>query len=177
MTARQSALARLFRHRPDPRDALRPLWHRIVGISRDPRWYAHGGVADTVSGRFDMIAAVLALVLLRLEALGAPPEHGVHLTELFVEDMDRQLRETGVGDLVVGKRIGKLVAALGGRLGAFRDAIAAGTDLAPLEEAARRNITLADGVDGVAIAGLLRAYITDLEQCSSDMILTAELPR
>lgn len=176
MTARQSALARLFRHRPDPRDALRPLWHRIVGTSRDPRWYADGHVADSVSGRFDMIAVILALVLLRLEALGAPPEHGVHLTELFVEDMDRQLRETGVGDLVVGKRIGKLVAALGGRLGAFRNALAAGADPALLEDAARRNITLTDGADGLAIAGLLRAYNAELGRYGAAMILAAELP-
>ena len=124
-----------------------------------------------------MIAATLTLVLLRLEALGAPPEHGVHLTELFVEDMDRQLRETGVGDLVVGKRIGKLVAALGGRLGAFRDAFAAGVEPALLEDAARRNITLTDGADGTAVAGLLRAYHAELERHDTDMILAAELPR
>ena len=177
MTARRSALARIFRTRADPRDGLRPLWHRVVGASRDPRWYAQGHVADTVSGRFDMIAAILALVLLRLEAAGAPPEHGVHLTELFVEDMDRQLRETGVGDLVVGKRIGKLVAALGGRLGAFREAFAPGADPALLQEAARRNITLNDGADGVAIATLLQAYQAKLGQCAPDTILAAELPQ
>lgn len=177
MTARRSTLARIFRTRPDPWDELRPLWHGVVGASRDPAWYAQGQVADTVSGRFDMIAAILALVLLRLEAAGTPPEHGVHLTELFVEDMDRQLRETGVGDLMVGKKIGKLVAALGGRLGAFRDAFAPDADPALLQEATRRNITLNDGADGVAIAELLRAYHAKLGQCHPDTILTAELPR
>jgi len=177
MTARRSALARIFRSRAEPRDALRPLWHRIVGTSRDPRWYAQGAVADTVSGRFDMIAALLAMVLLRLEALGAPPDHGVHLTELFVEDMDRQLRETGVGDLVVGKHIGRLVAALGGRLGAFRDAFAADADPALLDEATRRNITLTEGADGTAAAGLLRAYHAELAQFDADRILSAELPQ
>ncbi|KHL24439.1 hypothetical protein PK98_10395 [Croceibacterium mercuriale] len=177
MTARQSALARLFRHRPDPRDSLRPLWHRIVGTSRDPRWYAVGQVADSVSGRFDMIAAILALVLLRLEALDAPAEHGVHLTELFVEDMDRQLRETGVGDLVVGKRIGKLVAALGGRLGAFRDALAADAEPVLLEDAARRNITLSDGAESATIADLLRTWNAELGGYDADTILAAELPR
>lgn len=176
MTARRSALARIFRPRRDPRDGLRPLWHRIVGASRDPVWYAQGHAADTVSGRFDMIAAILSLVLLRLESAGASPEHGVHLTELFVEDMDRQLRETGVGDLVVGKRIGKLVAALGGRLGAFREAFAPGADPALLQEAACRNITLTQGDDGSAIAGLLRTYQAELARYEPDAILAAELP-
>ena len=60
-------LSRLFRSTPDPREALRPLWHRVVEISREPQWYTDCDVADSVAGRFDMITAVLALVLLRLE--------------------------------------------------------------------------------------------------------------
>src|SRR5690606_2043825 len=90
-----SVLARLLRSRPDPREALRPLWHRVVSVSREERWYREGGVADSIGGRFDMIATVLALVLLRLERAGAEAQQQVFLTELFVEDMDRQLRETG----------------------------------------------------------------------------------
>src|SRR4051812_44073201 len=79
---------------PDPREALRPLWHAIVERSRDPMWYREGGVPDTVPGRFDMIAAILALVLLRLEPEPGTAREQVLLTELFVEDMDGQLRET-----------------------------------------------------------------------------------
>jgi cytochrome b pre-mRNA-processing protein 3 len=172
-----SALSRLFRPRPDPRESLRPLWHRIVAVSRAPRWYATGGVADSIAGRFDMIATVLALVLLRLEAADAPPEHGVHLTELFVADMDRQLRESGVGDLVVGKKIGRLVSALGGRLGALRDAFAPGAGAQVLEEAVRRNVTLGDGVDGTELARVLRDYRAALDATAPDTILAAELPQ
>ena len=62
-----SLISRLFRSAPDPREGLRPLWHRIVALSREPEWYAECGVADSVAGRFDMISTVLALVLLRLE--------------------------------------------------------------------------------------------------------------
>ena len=115
-------LSRLF-GTADPRAALRQLWHRSLEISREWEWYAQCGVADTVAGRFDMITAVLSLVLLRLEAAGRTPETAL-LTELFVEDMDGQLRESGVGDIVVGKHIGKLMATLGGRLGAYREALA-----------------------------------------------------
>lgn len=106
-------LSRLFRSRQDPRDALRPLWHRIVEIAREREWYADHGVADTVAGRFDMITAVLAVVIIRMERepILVPPS--VRLTELFVDDMDGQLRESGVGDVVVGKHMGKLMSVLG----------------------------------------------------------------
>src|SRR5690242_175370 len=96
-------LARLFGSGNDPREALRPLWHRVVELAREKRWYAEHGVADTIEGRFDMITAVLALVLLRMEREPELVESSVFLTELFVEDMDGQLRERGVGDVVVGK--------------------------------------------------------------------------
>jgi cytochrome b pre-mRNA-processing protein 3 len=66
----------------------------------------------------------------------------VRLTELFVTDMDGQLRESGVGDLVVGKHIGRLMSVLGGRLGAYRAALAGQEDLGAALE---RNLTLAPG--------------------------------
>ena len=115
-----SFLSRLFGTSSDPREELRPLWHQIVACSRQRHWYAADGVDDSVSGRFDMITAILVLVLLRMEQEPGLKERTALLTELFVEDMDGQLREAGVGDLMVGKHIGKLVSTLGGRLGAIR---------------------------------------------------------
>jgi cytochrome b pre-mRNA-processing protein 3 len=104
------------------RAALMPLYESIVAVGRDPSWY-HAGVPDTLDGRFDMIAALVALVLLRLETEGeAGRRPSVLLTEIFVADMDSSLREIGIGDYVVGKHIGRMMGALGGRLGAFRDA-------------------------------------------------------
>src|SRR4051794_41844986 len=67
-----------------------------------------------------MVAAVTALVLLRLEAEGeggrAP---AVLLTETFIDDMDATLRQVGIGDYVVGKHVGRMMSALGGRLAAL----------------------------------------------------------
>ena len=68
------------------------------------------------------------------------------LTELFVEDMDGQLREFGVNDVVVGKRMGKLMSVMGGRLGAYRPALNT-RDLDKLNSAIERNMTFADGGD------------------------------
>ena len=105
------------------RDALAPLYRATVAAARAPVWYREGGVPDTLEGRFDMVAAILTLVLLRLEGEGdAGRGPSARLTELFVEDMDGQMRQRGIGDIVVGKHVGRMMGALGGRLGAFRDA-------------------------------------------------------
>jgi len=128
-------LNRLFGRKD--RDALTPLYNAVVAEARRPDWYLAGQVPDTLDGRFDMVAAVLSLVLLRLEEEGesgrAP---SAYLTEIFVEDMDGQLRERGIGDIVVGKHIGRMMGALGGRLGALREAFAGGD----LDGAIERNI-------------------------------------
>ena len=168
-----SLLARLFSSQPDPREVLRPLWHRVVELSREPALYRDDGVADSVAGRFDMIAAVLALVMLRLERDGMAQET-VWLTELFVADMDSQLRETGVGDLVVGKHIGKLVAVLGGRLGALREALAS-DDPAMLEAALERNVTMSEGRGTGDLARRLRAFAGRLAGLASDEVLAGRI--
>ncbi|HMG47030.1 MAG TPA: ubiquinol-cytochrome C chaperone family protein [Allosphingosinicella sp.] len=130
--AHLSFLQRIFGERKR-RARWAPLYAAIVAAGRDPRWYREGGVPDTIDGRFDMVAAVTALVLLRLEALG---EEGrgpsILLTELFIDDMDAALRQIGIGDYVVGKHVGRMMGALGGRLAAFR--------AEDFEAAARRNI-------------------------------------
>jgi cytochrome b pre-mRNA-processing protein 3 len=107
-----------------PAADMLPLYTAVVAEARRPEWYRGGGVPDTLDGRFDMISLVLSLVLLRLESedvRGRLPS--ARLTEKFVSDMDGQLRETGFGDLVVGKQVGFAMGALGGRLGAYRDGI------------------------------------------------------
>ena len=62
-----SFLHRLLRTAPDPREAWRPLWHRLVIAAREEHWYADAGVADTLDGRFDMVSMLTALAILRLE--------------------------------------------------------------------------------------------------------------
>ena len=117
--ARPTLWSRLFGPRADP---MGPLYDAIVAEARRPGWYRDCGVPDTVDGRFDMLALVLSLVLLRLEREGAA-QLEVRLTERFIDDMDGQMRQTGFGDLVVGKQVGGIMAALGGRLGAYRGGV------------------------------------------------------
>lgn len=172
-----SLLARLFRPArsgPDPREALRPLWHRVVELAREPALYRDDGVADTVAGRFDMITMVLAVVLLRMERDRVLDREAALLTELFVEDMDGQLRESGVGDMVVGKHVGRLVSVLGGRLGALRDALAAEGD-DELEAALARNVTMAEGRDTAALAARMRAFQHKVAALDSRALLAGQV--
>ncbi|MFL9839702.1 ubiquinol-cytochrome C chaperone family protein [Sphingomonas sp. ST-64] len=117
-----------------------PLYGAVVEQGRAPHWYEAGGVPDTVDGRFDMIASVFALVILRLESKPEAGEMAARLTECFVDDMDGQLRQLGVGDVVIGKRMGKIMGLVGGRLDAFRTALAPGADAGAFAEALLRNL-------------------------------------
>jgi len=115
-------LQRLFGEGEPP--AYSALYNRIVDVARQPDWYRAGAVPDTIDGRFDMIALILSLVMLRLENAGADGRLATAgLAERFVDDMDGQMREIGFGDLVVGKQVGKVMSALGGRLGAYREGL------------------------------------------------------
>ena len=141
-------LARLLR--PDraapPGDAL---YRAIVAEARSPDWYLAGAVPDTVDGRFDAVALVLALALIRLEADGdGARQFSADLTERFIADMDGSLRELGIGDPTVGKQVGHMVSALGGRLGAYRDALAGTADL---DAALARNLYRGADVDPAAL--------------------------
>jgi len=142
------------------RDALTPLYNAVVIEARQPDWYLAGKVPDTLDGRFDMVAAVLSLVLLRLEDEGEPGRApSAFLTEIFVEDMDGQLRERGIGDIVVGKHIGRMMGALGGRLGALREAFAGGD----LNGAIERNI-YRGAVPSESARAAVRNALTELRE-------------
>ncbi|MBX9729605.1 MAG: ubiquinol-cytochrome C chaperone [Sphingopyxis sp.] len=169
-----SLFQRLFRPKSDPRDPYRPLYAATVARARAPVWYLDG-VPDTLDGRFDMLAALLSLVMIRLERDEEGRQPSVHLAELFVDDMDGQLRQIGIGDMIVGKHIGRMMAALGGRLGAYRDA---GKDVEALRAALVRNLWQGDEPGGAAAAAAERmsAWAAALDATATDAILAGTLP-
>ncbi len=158
------------------RAPLQPLYRAIVAKGREPAWYRDGLVPDTIDGRFDMIASLLALVLLRLEVEGESGKGpSVLLTEIFIDDMDGTLRQLGIGDYVVGKHVGRMMSALGGRIAAYRAALGAGGDL---REALTRNLyrgaaPAAGALDHVE-AGL-RACAIRLGSCTRDRMLAGDI--
>lgn len=115
--------------RENPNRVMRPLYDAIIAEGRQLHWYEQGGVADNIDGRFDMIAAIFSLIIIRLEDNREQAQNIAWLTELFVDDMEGQLRQIGIGDLVVGKHVGRIFGALGGRIGAYRDGLLGQNDL------------------------------------------------
>jgi cytochrome b pre-mRNA-processing protein 3 len=169
-------LTRIFGSKAE-RAELRPLYEAVVSAGRDPVWYRQGRVPDTIDGRFDLIAAILSLVLLRLERDGEGAQRrSVLLAEHFIADMEGTVRELGIGDVVVGKHVGRMMGALGGRLGAYRVALASGGNLGP---PVRRNIFRDSPPDEEAVAivaSRLQAFEKKLAEASVDDLIGGELP-
>lgn len=147
----------LFSRRFD--DDTFALYRSIVTEARHPEFYLAYGVPDTVTGRFDMIVLMIAIVLHRLRAEpkverkgrprpGDPPDpagRAQELVDLFFSEMDRSMREMGVGDLSMSKRMKKLAHAWNGRFLAY-DAALDDEDETELAAAISRNV-LADVAD------------------------------
>jgi cytochrome b pre-mRNA-processing protein 3 len=124
---------RFFAPKPSTAEAL---YNVIVAAARQPDFYVELGVPDTVDGRFDLIVAHVYLVVGRLKT--EAPQLSQELTDFFFVDMDRSLREMGVGDLGVAKRVRQMAEAFYGRVQAYDSGFAQG-DVA-LVDAVQRNI-------------------------------------
>lgn len=103
------------------------LYGVVVAQARNPSFFRDFGVIDTLEGRFEMIVLHMFLVLERLRGR-APADASRALIERFVTDMDDCMREIGVGDLTVPKKVKRAAAALYERADSYRRAGAAGDD-------------------------------------------------
>jgi cytochrome b pre-mRNA-processing protein 3 len=135
------------------------LYGAAVAAAREPALYAGLGVPDTLDGRFDLVGLHVFLLIRRL---GALPPPGVALAQAVFDamfnDMDLNLREMGVGDLSVGKRVRAMWEAFHGRCAAYQAALGAG-DAKLLAEALERNVWRgkAPGDASAALARLVLA--------------------
>ncbi len=133
------------------------LYGTIVAQARQPVLYADFNVPDTLDGRFDMIVLHASLLFHRLKSETA--EHrrlGQDVFNLFLKDMDRNLREMGVSDIGVPKKLKKMAEAFYGRLAAYDSALSAG-DGAALADALSRNV-FPDGGGDLTVPPLV-AYV------------------
>lgn len=111
----------LFNRWRTPRGQAEALYSALVAEARRPAWYVEGAVADTLDGRFAVLASLVALAILRLEEGGEEAVRGsVALTECFIADMDSQMREQGFGDPSIGKQVRSMVGALASRVDRWR---------------------------------------------------------
>ncbi|NCN83353.1 MAG: ubiquinol-cytochrome C chaperone [Sphingomonadales bacterium] len=170
-----SFLSKIF-SRDNPNAKMQSLYNAIVSEGRQLGWYEEGQVPDSIDGRFDMIAAIFSLVLIRLEKDDERGQDMAWLTEIFIKDMDGQLRQIGIGDMIVGKHVGRMMGALGGRVGAYREALEQGADL---REAIVRNIFRGNKPDDAALdilANRLTAYHAALQDYPTDAVIAGKLP-
>lgn len=102
-----------------PRGTIQAIYGMIVAQAREPLFYKHLEVPDTVDGRLDLLILHLWLVLRRLRDVEAGRGLSQALFDHFCDDMDANLREMGVGDLTVPKRMQKFGEAFYGRTAAY----------------------------------------------------------
>jgi cytochrome b pre-mRNA-processing protein 3 len=162
-------ISRLFRRTP-PDPSIASLYGTIVAQARVPAFYQSYGVPDTVNGRLEMIMLHTVLFLRRVESESAALRAlGQGLFDHFCRDMDASMREMGVGDLAVPRRMRQIGAAFYGRQAAYRSALAA-SDQEALATALQRNVYGEGAPAGCANAGCakaLAAYVRDVERTLS----------
>ena len=121
-----------------PRGTIETIYGMIVTQAREPLFYRHLAVPDTVNGRFDLLVMHLWMVLRRLRPVEGGAELSQALFDGFCADMDANLREMAVGDLTVPKRMRAIGEAFYGRCAAYDLALSDGAEA--LAQALCRNI-------------------------------------
>jgi cytochrome b pre-mRNA-processing protein 3 len=114
------------------RSTIEAIYGMIVTQAREPSFYRDLGVSDTVNGRFDLLLLHLWMVLRRFRSMAGARDASQALFDRFCDDMDANLREMGVGDLTVPKRMQAFGEAFYGRAAAYDVAFDAGGE-APAE--------------------------------------------
>ncbi len=154
--------------------AAERLYAAAVARAREPVFYARLGVADTPEGRFEMIALHGFAVMRRLKSAGAPgAELSQDVFDVLFTDLDRNLREMGVGDLAVGKRIKRLVTQFYGRVLAYEQGLAAGE--AALADILARNIYAGAGPSAPELASYVFALDRSLAAHDGAELLAGRL--
>lgn len=133
-------LQKLFAGRP-ALTAGKRLYLEAVAQARTPVFYRRYGVADTADGRFELYSLHVILLLHRLKNQGEPAaETAQGLFDAYVKSLDDAMREAGVGDLSVGKKMRKLGAMFLGRVKAFDAALEALPERAELDRVVARTV-------------------------------------
>lgn len=150
------------------------LFSAITARAREAHWYVAGGVADTLDGRFRMLATITALVILRLEQDDDDAQAAsVALTERFIHAMESEHREMGLGDPTLGRTVRKLVGSLSRRVDLWRSAVAGETGW---NDAVRESLHGSGFVSGVGhSAEMLRAFWLQLQRADPAAIAKGEV--
>ncbi|PSM17037.1 MULTISPECIES: ubiquinol-cytochrome C chaperone family protein [Nitratireductor] len=163
---------------PKPNQAVvEKLYRQIVAAARQPVPYESWSVPDTPLGRFEMLSLHVFLLMHRARPDGAPLSELVQdLTDEFFRDVDHSLRELGIGDLGIAKRVKKLARMFYGRAGAYGEAIESG-DRSALAAALARNIRpdIAEWQGAAPLADYVMAAHLALAGQDSESLLRGEI--
>lgn len=170
-------LNRLFRPRPAAA-AGRALYAPLIAQARTPAFYREGRVPDTSEGRFEIYTLHLALVARRLRGAGGFAEEANQaLFDEFLSGLDAGLREMGVGDLTVPKRMKKLGEAIYGRFRSYDAALVQGAAPEALQEVLARTVYAGvDDAPAAALANYMRRAADALAAVSTEQLFDAPLP-
>lgn len=154
---------------PSP-GTIETIYGMIVTQAREPLFYRELGVLDTVNGRFDLLVLHLWMVLRRMKPIQAGAELSQALFDRFCEDMDANLREMGVGDVTVPKRMRAFGEAFYGRVAAYDLALSAGREALAL--ALCKNILNGEQLDKARhLAVYAEAALADLAKLDDTALL------
>ena len=133
------------------------LYRTIVSRAREPYFYGSLGVPDTLDGRYEMILLHAVLIMRNM----GNQKHNQILFDVMFRDMEKSLREIGIGDLSVPKHMKRMMNGFNGRVQAYHEGIETGTKL---DEALRRNVygTL-DDVDN-SVVQIMKHYVLEMDQ-------------
>lgn len=146
----------------------------LTAAARMPELYERLNVPDTVMGRFEMLSIAMILFFRRTRASETSGrEIAQEIVDAFFQDVDYSIRELGIGDNSVPKRMKKLAGMFYGRLEAYSKAMDAG-DTAALSMALQRNIypEAAEPSDMSGLAHWMMAAETHLSAISEEVIAT-----
>ncbi len=170
----------------DPvRENAEEAYSDIVNQARQKEFYLYHSVPDTVAGRFDCIALHVFLVLDRLKNQGEAAEvFSQRLFDAMFRNMDDSLRELGVGDLSVGKKVRHLAEAFYGRIGVYEQAMMEADPLSPLAKAIAKNVleqpenvpAEAEILAQYALAAQAKLAETSLERLMTGIVSFPDVP-
>ncbi len=157
--------------------AGRALFTGLAAQARQPGLYLQAKVPDTVEGRFELYVLHLVLVLRRLKGEGSQAAETSQVTfDAFLKNLDEGLRDMGVGDLSVGKKMRKLGEAVYGRIKSYDRALETGAEPDDLAAVIRRTVFQGDAAPGAeALAAYVRSVQADFAAQPLADILKAEL--
>jgi cytochrome b pre-mRNA-processing protein 3 len=167
-----------IKRRSSQRHVAHQLYGSIVSQARHQEFYRTFGVADSVEGRFELICLHLFGVLERLAGANATETVGRDLVERFFTDMDDVMREMGVGDSTVPKKMRTASEALYGRLDAYGRAVRS-DEPELLVEALTRNVfgdateVLENFAPARALAGYTRTMIAHLDDLNTETVVSS----